>query len=86
MRAILVLGALVALSACGGGGETESDAVNTAATDNMMLEDNMAMDPAMNMDANAALGGNAAVDAATANAMATDLNTNDADTNLANGM
>ena len=85
MRNILILGALAALAACGGG-ETESDAVNTGVEANLVVDDNLAMDPAMNMDANAALDGNAAADSATANAMAKDLNTNDADTNLANGM
>ena len=85
MRAILILGAFVALSACGGGG-AESDAVNTAEIDNLTVDDNLAMDPAMNMDGNAALDGNLAGNSATENAMIKDLTTNDADTNLANGM
>ncbi len=83
------LAAALTLTACGGGNEA-----NEAAADNAMTTDHsMAMDPAMmnGMDANAtmdanAMGGNATMDANTQNAMMNDMNTNDPDTNLANGM
>ena len=79
MRVILMVGAVLALSACGGG-ETETEEANMMATDNMMMDQNLAMDPMMNMDANMA------VDPATENMIAEDMNTNDPDTNLANGL
>jgi hypothetical protein len=90
MRAILVLGATLALCACGGG-ETQSDEANMAATDNMMMDQNMAMDPMMNADANMTMdpmmnGTTNGLDPATQNMVEQDMNTNDPDTNLANGM
>jgi hypothetical protein len=80
---IITLAGMLALSACGGGNDQNNSDLN--ATDpnaaNMMMTDE-----------NAALGNgaggmdmNAATNAATENAMAKDLNTNDKDTNLANG-
>ncbi len=99
MRAFLILGTALALSACGGGG-SESNSANMA-SDNMMMDTNMAMDPMMNggnmaMDpmmngGNMAMdpmmnGGNMAMDPATQNMMQKDMNTNSPDTNLANGL
>ena len=46
----------------------------------MVVTDDAMLDPAMNADANLA------TDPATQNAMEQDLTTNDADTNLANGL
>jgi hypothetical protein len=95
MRAFLVVGAALALSACGGGGsETQSGEANMA-TDNMMMEGNMAMDPMMNGSANMGMdpmmngtmnGTMNGVDPATQNMIQQDMNTNSPDTNLANGM
>ena len=90
MRMILLAGVAL-LSACGGGSETNTTDMNTMATDNMMMDQNMMMDPNMMMDANGAMdanraGGAAGTDAATANVMAQDAASNDADTNLANGL
>ena len=91
MRKFLIVGATLARAACGGGG-TESDSVNVAA-DNMMMDQNMAIDPAlmngtgnMAMDPAMANGAGNAADPATQNMMQQDMNTNDPDTNLANGM
>ena len=87
MRAlILVAGAALALSACGGGNEAANSEANAMAVDNLSMEGNM-MDANMmdmnmgGMDANMATNG-----AVEANMMAQDMNTNAPDTNLANGM
>ena len=91
MRMILLAGLALATAACGGG-ETEATDANTMAADNMMMDANMMMDGNVMMDPNmsmngAAMGGtNGAIDATTQNMMAQDANTNDPDTNLANGM
>ena len=89
MRAFLVIGAALALGACGGG-DREADEANMAA-DNMMVDENMAMDPMMNADANMAMdpmmnGTTNGLDPTTQNMIEQDMNTNDADTNLANGL
>ena len=94
MRMMILAGAVLALSACGGG---ETEANNTMATDNMMVDP--MMDPNLSMNgtdmnmtgnmagsAGGAMGANGAVDANTANMMAVDANTNSPDTNLANGL
>ena len=86
MRAlILAAGAALALSACGGNDADEAN--NTLAVENLEVGNVVLNDPAManGMDANA-MGTMNGTDANTANAMAQDLTTNDADTNLANGM
>ncbi len=96
MRKLIIVGAALALSACGGGGDTSSEA-NMAASDNMMMDpnmmmdQNMAMDPAMSdpnmmMDPMANGAANGAMDPATQNMIQQDMNTNSPDTNLANGM
>ena len=97
MRAlILVAGAALSLSACGGNSSTND--ANTLATDNMMMDQNMTVDQNMMMDSNMSnmgmdanmtggMDANMATNSATeANMMAQDLNTNNPDTNLANGM
>jgi len=80
---ILIAGSMLALSACG----SNNEEANTLAVNNLVVEDlsngsdTMTMNGDMNaMDMNAMNGSD------TANAMATDMNTNDPDTNLANGM
>ena len=83
---ILVAGAALSLAACG---SNRDEAVNADA--NMMVADNMATMDAnmMGMDANMTGGadGNMMTNGSTeANMMATDMNTNAPDTNLANGM
>jgi hypothetical protein len=79
MRAlILAAGAALALSACGGNNDTAANE-DLNATDNMALDQNLAGTPG-GMDSNLA------TNATTENMMMNDLTTNDADTNLANGM
>ncbi|HEX8444743.1 MAG TPA: hypothetical protein VF631_13960 [Allosphingosinicella sp.] len=99
MRIFLMIGAALTLSACGGGGSEANDA-NMAASGNMTMDQNMTMDPMMNgnmgmdpmmngnMATDPAMNGmaNGAADPATQNAMQKDMNANDPDTNLANGM
>jgi hypothetical protein len=98
---ILAAGAVLTLSACGGGSDTETTTVNTTTagndamgadtmmTDNMMMDGNAAMNGAMMNDAGAngaMMNGNMAVDPATQNLIQQDMNTNSPDTNLANGL
>ncbi len=88
---ILLIGAVLALSACGGGGETQTNEANMAASDNMMMDQNMTMDPMMNGTGNMAMdpmmnGTTNGIDPTTQNMMQQDMNTNSPDTNLANGM
>jgi hypothetical protein len=85
MRSILLItGAALSLAACGSEGGT--DEANTLNADNMLVNDGAMMDPTMNGDQNGMTVGNETMDATTQNAVEQDLNTNDADTNLANGM
>jgi len=97
MRAlILVAGAALSLSACGGNSQTND--ANTMAADNMMMDQNMSMDQNMMMDSNMSnmgmdtnmsggMDANMATNSATeSNMMAVDRNTNAPDTNIANGM
>jgi hypothetical protein len=85
MRTIALAAVALALSACGGNSDTSANdanalTVNDLSTDqNLMLDDN-AMNAAAGADANGS------VNAATANMMAKDAVTHDADTNLANGL
>ena len=84
MRKILLAGVALALSACGGGGtETNNAAVMT--TDNMLMDENLMLDQNM-MNGMAGMDANATIDANTANLMMEDATSNDADTNLANGL
>ena len=80
MRAfILTACAALTMAACNNRADdaAANDDLNALATDNMM-----AGDPA----APGGMDGNVATNEATENAMVEDLTTNDADTNLANGM
>jgi hypothetical protein len=97
MRAILVAGVALALSACGGSGsESSADGANALGADNMMMDENLMLDANMSMNgvtgmegsmgANAAMGGNGSMDANTQQMMQKDAATNDPDTNLANGL
>ena len=90
MRAlILITGAALAVSACGGGGD---DSANTdLAVNNMIVDDSATANAMLEGDMNAmgdlnAMGDMNAMDPSTQNAMQQDLSTNDADTNLANGL
>ena len=77
---ILAAGAALTVSACGGGSEAQNNdmAVENLAVDNLVMNDPAAMNDTMNMDMNATDN--------TQNAMMNDMTTNEADTNLANGM
>ncbi|MEO5773551.1 MAG: hypothetical protein ABIQ32_05470 [Sphingomicrobium sp.] len=80
MRAlILVAGAALALSACSGKSSENADS-NTLEVNTLVVDNAASLESLNGVDANAA------IDADTANAMAHDANTNDPDTNLANGM
>jgi hypothetical protein len=85
--ALAAMAVALSLSACGGGNKTSADDANALGADNMMTDDNSLM-----MDSNAAVNqamdaqANGSVDAGTANMMVKDATTNDADTNLANGL
>ncbi|HEX9948057.1 MAG TPA: hypothetical protein VGA98_11000 [Allosphingosinicella sp.] len=98
MRAILVAGVALALSACGGsGGDPAANEANALGADNMMMDENLMLDPNMSMNGATGMegsmggndamgGGNGAMDANTQNMMQKDAATNDPDTNLANGL
>lgn len=78
MRALLlVAAATLALSACGRDAD-EAAEDNALTADNLAVDENLALN-GMNADVNA-------LDPATQNMINQDLNTNDPDTNLANGM
>ena len=78
MRALLlVAAATLALSACSRDAD-EAEEANALTADNMAVDENLALN-GMNADVNA-------LDPATQNMINQDLNTNDPDTNLANGM
>lgn len=91
MRIVLMIScAALALGACGKSDNSAANAdMNAMATDNMMMDQNMT-DQNMMVDGNAAMpggmDGNMATNSSTENAMMKDMNTNDPDTNLANGM
>jgi hypothetical protein len=83
MRSIfLIAGIALALSACGNGGEE----ANTLVVNDMTINDGTTDNSMLNGDMNAMTVGNEIMDANTQNAVEQDLTTNDADTNLANGM
>ncbi len=85
MRSIfLIAGAALALSACGSGGEDEE--ANTVVVNDITMNESATDDMMLNGDVNAMTIGNETMDANTQNAVEQDLTTNDADTNLANGM
>ena len=80
MRAMILLaGAALSLTACGGEADDAANDVDTLQVNNLVV-DNATVGTDMNMDANMSMNSD------THNAMMNDLATNDADTNLANGM
>ena len=84
MRMIALAAAALALSACGGGDSgTAADDANALGTDNLLMDDNLLLDTNTGMNG---LDANASVDSNTQNMMMKDATTNDADTNLANGL
>ena len=86
MRAmILAAGAVLALSACGSNNEANQTDLSV---NNLVVEDlsNGSDTMMMNGGDMNAMDMNSMNGAETANAIATDMNTNDPDTNLANGM
>ena len=78
---ILIAGAALALSACGSNSSESTDA-NTLEVNTLVVDDGALA----NGDLNAVSTENGMIDANTANAVQQDLNTNDPDTNLANGL
>ena len=85
MRVILLAGLALAVSACGGGNDSTANEANALIEDNLMLDSNaMMIDPAMNGMTN--MDANLAGDMNTQNLMIQDAMSNDADTNLANGL
>ena len=82
MRSIfLIAGAALALSACGSNSSESTDA-NTLEVNTLVVDDGALA----NGDLNAVGTENGMISANTANAVQQDLNTNDPDTNLANGL
>jgi hypothetical protein len=91
MRTIIAIGlGALALSACSNRNNSQANSdANMTATDNMGMDQNMTADQNMTMDQNAVgAAGPSAMDAnaSTQEMMAKDRNTNDPDTNLANGL
>ena len=87
MRMIALAAVALALSACGSGESGKSDEANALATDNLMMDENLMMDSNASMNGLGGMDANASTNASTeANMMMQDATTNDADTNLANGM
>ncbi|QAY75372.1 hypothetical protein [Sphingosinicella sp. BN140058] len=87
MRVILIAGLALATAACGGGdNQADVNQANTLTTENIMVDDNLSMDANGSMGAMPGMDANATMDANTQNLMAQDANTNDPDTNLANGL
>jgi hypothetical protein len=86
-KTLLVALGMASLAACGGNTTNENAANMDANPDaNTMVTDNMGMDPNMTTDANMGAMNSADGMNSTENAMANDMTTNNADTNLANGM
>jgi len=84
MRMIfLAAGTALALAACGGGDEASQ---TDLATNNLLVDDLGTANGVMEGDMNMTGDMNATVDANTQNASEQDLTTNNADTNLANGL
>ena len=73
----------LALAACGGGDEASQ---TDLATNNLLVDDLGTANGVMEGDMNMTGDMNATVDANTQNAIEQDLTTNDADTNLTNGL
>jgi uncharacterized protein YceK len=83
MRMILLAGAVLALSGCGGGNGSSDSAANDA---NAVTADNLMMDQNLSVDSSGNVTANGAMDSNTENMMEKDRNTHDPDTNLANGI
>jgi len=97
MRIILIAGAALAVAACGGGDKAETNTSTTnSMTANTMTTDPMSMNQTIPMDQNGSMGGmtnmggnmgvGMGAGSNTQNMMMKDMETNDPDTNLANGM
>ena len=87
MRMIALAAVALALSACGGGESGTSDEANNLASDNLMMDENLMLDANASMNGMGGMDANASTNAATeTNMMMKDATTNDADTNLANGL
>jgi hypothetical protein len=86
MRIIALAGLALALSACGGNNNSSADDANALGADNMMVDDNLMLDANASMNSAGGMDANASTNAATENLMMKDATTNDADTNLANGL
>lgn len=84
LRAVLIAGTALALTACGGGASETNQ--TDLAVNNLIVDDPAAANALMTGDANISGDLNVTVDANTQNAVEQDLKTNDADTNLANGL
>ncbi len=76
---------LAALAGCDSRADDNAATMDVNMDANMAITDNMGMATDANMAANGAMNPADGMNA-TENAMATDMNTNDPDTNLANGM
>ena len=85
MRMIALAGLALALAACGGG-DNAADEANVLAADNMLMDENLLLDSNASMNGLGGMDANASTHAATENLMMKDATTNDADTNLANGL
>ena len=85
MRMIALAAVALALSACGGD-SGKSDEANALATDNLMMDENLMMDSNASMNGLGGMDANASSNATTENLMIQDATSNDADSNLANGL
>ena len=87
MRMIALAAAALALAACGSSdnGAAANDA-NAIGGDDLLMEDNLLLDSNASLNGTAGMDANGSVDSNTQNLMAKDAVTNDADTNLANGL
>ena len=81
MRALLIVAGAIALTACGGAETTD----NTLNVDENLAVENLGAEN-VTIDANTVVLDANGTANADANAVATDLTTNEADTNTANGM
>ena len=86
MRTMALATLALALSACGGGGDASGNEANALSADNMAMDENLMMDPNLSANGTVTPDANGASNSATQNLMAKDAQTNDPDTNLANGL